>query len=210
MTPKGQAALGLTLCFIILSSLVVAMRLFTRYRILRNAGPDDWLVVVAHLCNVALTVTICGQVHYGMGHHTSELSRAYLTGTMQYFYASLPAYYLSLTFTKLSLLLQCFRIFTSADFGMRLASWILMGLVVSIGIYTVLADILICMPVKKFWDDSVAGYCVNEEALWLTNAAFNILTDMAIFLLPIKRVAGLQLAPNKKRLLIVVFGTGFL
>ena len=43
----GGAVVGVTIGMTVLAGLAVAMRLVTRIRIVRNAGADDFLIVIA-------------------------------------------------------------------------------------------------------------------------------------------------------------------
>ena len=114
-------------------------------------------------------------------------------------------YYLSLTFTKVSILLQYLRIFPTPKF--RLAAHIVLGVVCVYGAWTVFGSIFECWPVQFFWDKSIkGGHCLNQFAVWFTNAGMNIVTDIALVILPISSIQHLNLPNRQKRLLIIVFG----
>lgn len=65
------------------------------------------------------------------------------------------------------------------------------------------------MPVAYFWDKAIkGGHCMNEYAVWFTNAGVNIVTDFAIIILPMPVLRSLNLPLKQKRGLILVFTLG--
>jgi TctA family transporter len=68
---------------------------------------------------------------------------------MQAFFSSLIVYYLSLGLTKVSILLQYQRVFTTKRF--QLLCWGVMAIVIIYTIWTVFGSIFACIPVRAFW-----------------------------------------------------------
>jgi hypothetical protein len=125
--------------------------------------------------------------------------------TEQAFYASLIVYYLSLGLTKGSILLQYRRVFTTKSF--QIWNWITMAVVVIYTIWTVFASVFACIPVRAFWTREEAS-CLNQYAMWFTNAAINIATDFAIIILPIPVIRSLNLGRRQRIGLIAIFAVG--
>ena len=116
-------------------------------------------------------------------------------------------YCLSLTFTKVSILLQYLRIFTTKQF--RVSCWALLGFVAVYGTWSVFSSIFGCMPVAYFWDKTIkGGHCMNQYAVWFTSAAVNIVTDFAIIILPMPVLWRLNMPLKQKRALMLVFALG--
>lgn len=67
-----------------------------------------------------------------------------------------------------------------------------------------------CMPVARFWDDSIEGYCLNKKALWFSNSAIHIFTDILIMVYPMPVLNKLQLPRRQKIALIGIFLLGIL
>ena len=68
---------------------------------------------------------------------------------------------------------------------------------------------LACTPVAFFWDRSIeGGHCINFTALWFSFSIFSIVTDLAIFVLPIPVLWNLQLPRKQKMGLIAAFAFG--
>ena len=123
----------------------------------------------------------------------------------QSFWASLIAYYLSLGLTKSSILLQYHRVFPTRKF--QVACGCLFAVVICYTIWTVFSSIFACVPVRAFWTKERAR-CIDQFAMWFTNAAINITTDFAIIILPMPVIRRLQLGKRQKSALIGIFAVG--
>lgn len=51
---KGEQAAIASVVFTALAALVVMLKLFTRVLILRVAGTDDWLILIAMVCSLGI------------------------------------------------------------------------------------------------------------------------------------------------------------
>ena len=70
------------------------------------------------------------------------------------------------------------------------------------------AKIFQCVPREKIWIPSTPGTCVNLAALLDASGLFNILSDTAILLVPIKGLWTLQVSFRKKIGIYAVFTVG--
>jgi hypothetical protein len=82
--------------------------------------------------------------------------------------------------------------------------------VIAYTIWTLFGSIFACLPVRAFWTKEQPSKCINQLAMWVTNAVINILTDFAIIILPIPVIQSLNLARRQKQALIGVFAVGVL
>ena len=72
-----------------------------------------------------------------------------------------------------------------------------------------LGSIFACTPVAYFWEKSISnGHCINLLAFWFSNAAFNILSDLVIIILPIPVLKSLSIPLKQKYGLIMIFIMG--
>lgn len=124
----------------------------------------------------------------------------------QCFWASVPIYQTSLFCTKISILLQYRRVFSTPR--MRLACDILLGFLVVYGTWSVVSAWANCVPLAKFWNPKVPGFCFDKAALWFTNSAIHITTDLLILIYPMPVLKSLQLPRKQKFALMAVFGLG--
>lgn len=96
-------------------------------------------------------------------------------------------YNLSLSLTRISILLLYKRIFTYS--WIKRAIQIVLVLVIAIGIWLVVSVCTACMPLQAFWDWSLFWtqpvYC-QPPNLWWANAALHIASDLIIMALPVR------------------------
>lgn len=123
-------------------------------------------------------------------------------------YGSLFAYNISLTLTKVSILLQYQRfLHTPIMKNFRLG---VLVLVILYGCTTVVTTLVICLPVGGLWDLSGTPRCLDREALWLAHAILNIVSDLVIIVLPIPFLLNLSLPRKQKYGLTSIFAVGIL
>lgn len=67
-----------------------------------------------------------------------------------------------------------------------------------------------CIPLSSIWDKNVTGKCLNLKATGYSGAAFSIVEDFAILLMPIPELLKLQLNRRKKIALSFMFSLGSL
>jgi hypothetical protein len=120
---------------------------------------------------------------------------------------SIAFYQATLTFTKISIILQCLRIFVATR--IRRTCWIIFAIVVGYGNWSAVSAIFMCRPVAYFWDKTIAnGYCLPEQPVWFGNVAINIATDIAILTLPVPALSALKLPKKQKIGLMMVLALG--
>ena len=85
-----------------------------------------------------------------------------------------------------------------------------MAIVATYSTWAVISGYLNCVPVAKFWDKTISGYCLSFEAVWFFNASMNIATDVTLLLLPMPLLSQLQLPRMQKLALMGVFAIGIL
>ncbi|KAK1961832.1 hypothetical protein LY78DRAFT_587835 [Colletotrichum sublineola] len=192
----------------VLSTLAVALRAFTRLKMLRTFGLDDVIMVVAQILALGTAVAIgLEESKWGLGKHSWVQPKEDYVPYMKSFYVSIILYNIATTVVKLSILLQYRRIFAN-ELMQKLTTW---GLVFMTAWTVMLCFLLpmMCLPVAAFWDSTVDGRCINLLASWYTMAGVNIVADFFIFSLPIPVINSLQIPRRQKRMLIFVFGLGF-
>lgn len=117
-------------------------------------------------------------------------------------------YNVTLTFIKLTFLFQYYRVL--AIHKMKKVIWILGTVIMMWAVSQLLVVIFTCTPVDKFWNTDVPGQCIPNLPFWYINAAGNIATDLAIFIMPLPVLNKLQLRKKQKYFLMGIFSLGFL
>ncbi|KAM5383492.1 hypothetical protein ACJZ2D_001941 [Fusarium nematophilum] len=193
--------------FSVLSTIVVALRSYTRLVLLRALGFDDGIMLVAQLLTIGTAVAIGLETKYGLGFHTWVQPREYFIPYMKAFYSSVVVYNIAMCAVKIAILLQYRRIFAS-----RTMQRITFGGVIFMAAWAITLCFLLtltCIPVAKFWNSTLPGRCLNSLIIWYVMAGFNLATDVAIFCLPLPMIRSLQLPRKQKVMLFVVFCLGF-
>jgi len=114
----------------------------------------------------------------------------------------------AITAIKATFLLQYQRIFAVNGYVNRFL-WALI-IVMAWSIASLLVAIFTCNPVAGFWDQSVPAYCVPEHPWWEINSAGNVITDFAVFCLPLPTLWKLRQPRSQKFALLGIFSLGFL
>lgn len=119
----------------------------------------------------------------------------------------MPFYNLSLTLTKLSMLVLYMRIFPTP--GILLATRVLTGVLAVAGLWMVISSFAFCAPVSAFWDTGIGARCL-PEAVWFVNASLQIASDVVIVCFPMPVLGRLRLPVREKVGVMLVFGVGVL
>lgn len=107
---------------------------------------------------------------------------------------------------KLSILLLYKRIFTIKS--MRYAIYTVGAFVLANLLSNCLALGFQCTPVARFWNHELPGHCVNTPVLIRLASMFPMLTDFAIYIMPMPVIWRLQMTVRRKIELTLVFAIG--
>ncbi|PVH68212.1 hypothetical protein DL98DRAFT_384448, partial [Cadophora sp. DSE1049] len=143
------------------------------------------------------------EVKHGLGKHFSEVGPDQLSEMLKWVWVAIIAYNIALTTIKISIILQYLRVFGRS---IRFWCWASIVLVTLYGLETVITAIFNCVPVNAFWLGG--GKCIPKKFIWFFNAAFNILTDLIILILPMPVLSSLRLPLKQKIGLMFVFALG--
>ena len=116
----------------------------------------------------------------------------------------------SLLFTKLSILLLILRIFCPSRDGFY---WTIQSLNAVNTIFYALfmfINIFLCSPRRKIYDPFSPGRCLKIFELYITSATFNVVSDIAMFFVPLWRIWHLQISRKRKVGISAIFFTGAL
>ena len=106
----------------------------------------------------------------------------------------------------MSILLLYRAIFTGRGFA--IATNIIMGYVVAWGVAVVLVSIFSCNPVNGFWDTDIPSTCVSSILFFEWTTLTNVLGDVMILALPVRKVWKLQMSTEKKIAVLGMFLLG--
>ncbi|KIM96649.1 hypothetical protein OIDMADRAFT_63107, partial [Oidiodendron maius Zn] len=109
-------------------------------------------------------------------------------------------------FTKASILLFFVRLSPSTTF--TIATYIVLFVSIGYCLAGAFAFLYLCNPIRKYWDFTVPGTCVNIGQAFLAGAALNVVTDVTILLLPIWLLWPLELPMRRKVGVALILMTG--
>lgn len=124
---------------------------------------------------------------------------------MWFFVAQTP-YKIVVCLNKASVVLLYMRIFITRSF--QRICWGALSIIIGWSIGATFATIFQCVPVKKSWNKSLDGHCINSNVFWIAYAVMNVLTDVMVLSLPIPQIFKLHLKLRDKLMLCGVFLLG--
>src|SRR5277367_3332422 len=111
--------------------------------------------------------------------------------------------------TKTSILIFYLRLSRNTVKLLRIASYVTLAIVNIAGIVLTFLNVFQCKPVSAVFDGSGSSdQCIPLVTLYLASAPVNIITDLAILVLPIPVLTGMRLPQKQKTILVVTFALG--
>ncbi|KAK2040637.1 hypothetical protein LZ31DRAFT_38375 [Colletotrichum somersetense] len=200
-------------CFAVLSAAIatafVCMRFYTRARILRTIEWEDWTILASLVFAIATSAGMIIQLKFGLGDHLYYAWPSYASYIEAGTFTNL-AYSVSITLTKVSILLLYIRVF-AYDLVCLLAK-IMLGVVAVSHAWIIASILTTCIPLSAAWNFdplSPPVYCHPFSVFW-GNACIHLVTDFFIFLLPLPVIASMRLPRRQKMGLYFVFSLAFL
>jgi fucose permease len=108
--------------------------------------------------------------------------------------------------TKSSILILYLRLSRNAHKLLRVASWVTLAVVNVAGLVLTFFNVFQCIPVSQVF--APIGTCIPLITLYLASVPVNVITDIAILILPLPVLTAMQLPRKQKIILIATFGLG--
>ena len=160
---------------------------------------------------LAMTIAIASVFHGGVGHHEAALALTdpeKIVLTMEFFFVWSLIYLAAVVFPKLAILATYLRIIFVIKPRYRTACYILAMLLIANWVGNTVASLLMCKPLQYFWDNTITGgrcFHVKERRSWASLA--NIITDVAMLVLPLPIIWNLHKSRSDKIGLTITFAT---
>ncbi|KAL8750904.1 MAG: hypothetical protein Q9199_006777 [Rusavskia elegans] len=184
---------------IVLPTIAVVLRLACRRHLQAPISHDDIAIVVALLTSVP---NLPGG-HFGTGRHTMTNPIPHVVHFIQLMYAVELTYTVLITTTKFSILLFYRRVFMNQATSLRfrivwyaITVWTFLW-----GISTFFAAAFQCSPASFYWSKytrKTQGTCMDLRVLLLVTASLNIVTDVALLILPMPVVWNSKIERSQK------------
>ena len=183
------------------------MRLYTKTLVLHNPGWDDYTSVLAWLGFLANATLSLLQDHYGYGRHIWDMTGDSFTSMSEFIWAQQILYNPVIFVTKLSILLLYLRVFKPSRVTFTALHAVLWANLAFYIIATFI-EIFQCKPMRKIYLPLLPGSCINQRNSQIASGAINVISDVAILILPIASVWKLRVYRKGKIGLFLIFGFG--
>ena len=115
--------------------------------------------------------------------------------------------------TKMSILLLYSRLF-DARHTLKSKTYICTQLLIYFNtlfyIAVTLVKVFECTPRSKIWEPQTPGHCINFQALLYVTGIVNVISDVALIILPVGGVCALQMPVARKVGVVAAFGAAIL
>ncbi|KAK3994270.1 hypothetical protein QBC44DRAFT_286477 [Cladorrhinum sp. PSN332] len=209
---RGPEILAICGSLVAISTVVVALRMYVRGKMIGQIGADDWVMVGAMIVMFVEMMIIIPQVGYGAGRHVQYIKPAEnVTKGLHLNFATQPLCLIGLCLTKVSVGLFLLRLTPSPRFR-----WFVIGMIV----FTILSAtgnfltvFFQCQPLPLTWGDPNVkdGKCMpaaNLKFAAFFNSSVAVLTDVIFALLPIPMLWNVQMNWRVKAAVAAILSLG--
>lgn len=208
---RGPVTSAVSLAFLIVSTVFVAARFFTRTVLVRSIKQDDWWILAAWVLSAGFTSAICVGVSNGLGKHMVDIPVDMRDILRRSEYAFSVLYNPCLMLTKTSIIVFYLSVMSKdVDKVFKWLNWITLAIVNIGGLSLTFLSICQCSPVSAgyVYPTPNGSTCTDIVSLYLSSAPVNIITDLALLILPMPILTGMRLPKKQKIILVVTFGFG--
>ncbi|KAH8900355.1 putative PTH11-type G-protein coupled receptor protein [Thozetella sp. PMI_491] len=206
---KTQLFNYVTIILGIISAVVVALRVASKYFMGLEFFLDDWCILFTLIEGIPSSVmNVIGTAGNGEGRDIWTLSFDMITNFGYYFYVLEILYFSQVALLKLTLLLFYLRIFPGP---VKKLLWATVIFDVMFGITFMFVSAFQCRPVSYFWlgwDGEHQGSCLNVNAIGWANACISIALDVWMLVIPLWQIRSLKLHWKKKVGVAMMFFVG--
>lgn len=202
---------GVTTALIVVATVFVGARFFTRAYIVRSIKHDDWWILAAWIFSAGFSIAICVAVSEGLGKHNVDIPDSEKDNLRHAQYAFSILYNPCLMLTKTSIIVFYLSVMSEdVDPVFKWCNWITLAITNIAGTALTFLNIFQCSPVSAGyrWPIPTDAKCTDIVTLYLSSAPVNIITDLALLFLPMPILTGLRLPKKQKIILIVTFSAG--
>ncbi|KAL4963664.1 uncharacterized protein BDV14DRAFT_190774 [Aspergillus stella-maris] len=197
---RGWVILAVSWPLFSICTILIALRVWVRTRIIQSWGWDDPFIILAMLCASTNTILVTLSAHYGTGRHALDLNDFEKIQSTKFNWLSQGFHVMSTNWGKVSVGLFLLRIIQKVKHHrpVMYAGIVLLTIINTVCVYTIYGQ---CTPTAKLWDSDVEGSCWNPNLQ--KNYAFfqgssSALSDLVLAIYPLSTIWGLQMAMKIK------------
>ncbi|KAH7066270.1 hypothetical protein BKA63DRAFT_158866 [Paraphoma chrysanthemicola] len=185
---------------VVIATIFIALRLYTRHYIIRNIGWDDVLTVVNLITLIGYAGCISVGINYGVGRKTVDIVRLDLNYSKAIMWEAIGQgiCIMGIAASKGSVAIFLLRIVLKKWHIALL--WFCIASTTVLCIITTTLLFVQCKPTAFLWDQSIeGGYCwLNFTEVGLTMGAWSAAMDFVLAILPWHVVMGLNMKRKEK------------
>ncbi|MCJ1448879.1 MAG: hypothetical protein MMC23_009398 [Stictis urceolatum] len=207
---RGPVVLAVTLWTLGFSTIFVVLRCISRLGIVKRWSWDDSSVVVAWFLAFGFSFSICWGVRNGLGRHEEYIRPENEVALRKSEYAFSVLYNPVLMATKTSIL----TFYLTLSKNQPIFKWASIATLVVVnvaGLALTILNVFQCRPVGAVFHQVIPAnaQCTDLVTIYLSSSPVNIVTDLAILVLPFPVLTKMRLPKKQKIILIVTFSFGF-
>ncbi|KAG8167420.1 hypothetical protein KVR01_003109 [Diaporthe batatas] len=207
-SPSGLAFFVLTVVFLVICGIFIALRFVALVMSRRTFSLDDLFIIVAYVNTVAIGVVSMWSSVNGLGKSAAVLTDYEIAAAAKLLFTSYICWLLASVFYKLAILSLYNRIFTTPQF--RRWSYGVSALVIGYCIAYFCVYMTNCEPIDHMWNPTPDGHCRDGHVGEYCTLAINMFLDLVILILPMPTLWKLKLPTRKKVAVTAMFSFGLL
>ncbi|KAF2234782.1 hypothetical protein EV356DRAFT_532582 [Viridothelium virens] len=212
---KGPGILAVSWIEAGVGLVVLSARIYTRSRIVRNMGWDDWTMVFATILALVTTILVTLEVNFGVGRHAIHLEPQDVISAVKIIWLTVPFSTMSACFGKISISLLLMQIINRNRAGKIFLSCLIITLFI-VNLLLTIITFAQCRPVTFLWDKlnphvGYAGKCWSPDVqknYGYFQGAFSSASDLALAIFPVPIIWKLQMKLRVKLGLAAVLSLG--
>ncbi|KAL9026495.1 MAG: hypothetical protein Q9196_004844, partial [Gyalolechia fulgens] len=205
----GYSAVVVASVLVLLQFLMVGGRYFSRRVQKVKLEADDFALLLATLftfalCAIGITFPRVARAVNGPD-PTGQNSLAEVKLVQAGYISWMALYGVSVALSKAAILLLYLRVFTKSDRKFTIEVCVIGFIVGATGITTTVGSIFSCTPIARNWDKNLMGKCINKLDFARYTAIPNVITGLAMLVLPLPMVWRLNIMIQQKVALTATF-----
>ncbi|KAI1087946.1 hypothetical protein F5B19DRAFT_33520 [Rostrohypoxylon terebratum] len=211
----NSQGIAIVTIFVALVTFCGLVRVYSLLAFVKKVYLEDYLALAGFLPFIAVAAIFLRYIQDGGYYvHQWDISAKRMLGGLSFEIYLFGIFFAAcMMFVKPAVLLQWNRIFVPLGIRDGLF-WAIHGLILLntlLYVAGLFASAFGCKPIRAFWDAGISPRkCISHRDLQITATAFNAAIDIAIFLLPQRKIWRLQMSRGKKIGLVLMFSVGVL
>ncbi|KAM3071861.1 hypothetical protein ACMFMG_009716 [Clarireedia jacksonii] len=209
---RGNAVIIVVAVFFPVALFTLLTRIYTRIRISKSFGLDDWLIVAAMVPATGFAVAaLLAETTLGWDRHIWDVPFTRITSGLQFVMITQIIFCLAQTLTKCSMLALIYRILSNGKRFKR-ATIAATVIITGQGLIFIIVVIFQCRPLSHYWllTFQPQPECINQVVHLAFAGSFNTLTDFVVVIFPVPTVLKLQIPRRQRLIVVLLFATGLL